>query len=208
MSRLVELPFLPAVAEMPESHRALEVAALNRAEALRDPADPDRCPGFVLTPPHVAWAMVNAARAMAPRPGAVFCEWGAGIGLVATLAARAGFEAWGVELEPTLVRAARDLAETLGEPMRVVEGSYKPAGFFDGTPVAERGQLWIGGRDLTAADVCFVYAWPAEVAAARSFFANHAPTGAILILYEGGKTVRAYRQVPESDASSAASPLR
>jgi len=42
--------------------------------------------------------------------GRWFCEWGSGLGVVACLASMLGFDAWGIEAEADLVRAARRLA--------------------------------------------------------------------------------------------------
>ncbi len=42
--------------------------------------------------------------------GGCFVEWGAGFGVVATLAAKLGLNAYGIEIQPELVEAATELA--------------------------------------------------------------------------------------------------
>src|SRR5262249_60096653 len=60
-------------------------------------------------------------------PGRWFCEWGSGLGVVSCLAAALGLDAWGIETEPALVRAARRLADDFGLPVEFVRGSFIPA---------------------------------------------------------------------------------
>ena len=74
--------------------------------------------------------------------GRWFCEWGSGLGVVSCLAATLGLDAWGIEAEPALVRAARRLAGDFGLPVEFVRGSFIPAG-------AEAGLT--RGRDFTVA---------------------------------------------------------
>ena len=44
-------------------------------------------------------------------PGTRFCEWGSGIGVIASLASTLGFDAVGIEIESDLVEASQTLAD-------------------------------------------------------------------------------------------------
>ncbi|WP_102109409.1 class I SAM-dependent methyltransferase [Oceaniglobus roseus] len=197
----------PAFDPLPPEHRALAEAAEARAVALGAPGAEGRVPGLVGTSGRVGWAAVRMARGLVGRDGAGFCEWGSGLGLVTLLAERAGFDAWGIELEPVLVAEARRLAAAHGGRARFAVGSYKPEGFLAGeTRAADLGP--VEGLPLFGADVTFVFGWPAEVRAVSKMFADHAPEGALLLLYRGGADLTAWRQDRSPAASSAARPLR
>src|SRR5437762_3419739 len=71
---------------------------------------PGRAPGFVPSDYAGAYAALQGVAAAGLAPGPRFCEWGSGFGVVAGLAALAGFDASGIEVEADLVAAARQLA--------------------------------------------------------------------------------------------------
>ena len=60
-----------------------------------------------------------------------FLELGSGPGVITILADLLGFDAYGIEIEPKLVEASRDLAERLGSGATFVEGSFVPLEFRD-----------------------------------------------------------------------------
>jgi len=179
---LTQLDFAPDFGALPDTLRALADDALARTARLSDITNPDRCPTYVMTSPNIAWSILIAAKAQLPLRATSFCEWGAGIGLVTCLATRAGFKARGIELEPVLIAEGEALMAAHSVDAALVRGTYKPDGFYDGTGDAS-------GLGLFETEVVYAYAWPAEAAALKAFFAQNAPLGTILILYEGGTTV-------------------
>jgi hypothetical protein len=98
-------------------------------------------------------------------------EWGSGLGVVAIMAARLGFVAYGIEIEPELVDLAQGLAEKYDADVQFATGSYVPDEYcvdpqlvdsdfrtsFDDEPAYEELDMEL--RDF---DVVFVYPWPDE----------------------------------------------
>src|SRR5438132_3709796 len=94
-------------------------------------------PGFVPCDFVRAHEAVRALAAENVAPGNLFCEWGSGFGVVACLAALAEFDACGIEIEPQLVDAARQLADDFDLPAQFYCGSFLPGG---GTAARDGGQ--------------------------------------------------------------------
>jgi hypothetical protein len=125
-----------------------------------------------------------------PLPGNLFCEWGSGIGVVAGLASLLGFVARGIEREPLLVAAARQLAADFRLPVEFACGSFLPPGAADAVDAA-RGPSWLAGGDRLGpeqlepadADVVFAYPWPAEERAIAALFERLAAAGTVLVTY-------------------------
>lgn len=98
-------------------------------------------------------------------------EWGSGLGVIAIMAARLGFEAYGIEIEPKLVDLSCNLAEKYGADVEFALGSYVPAEYtldpelvdadfrtsFDDEPGYDDLDMEL--RDF---DIVFVYPWPNE----------------------------------------------
>lgn len=103
-------------------------------------------------------------------PRGRFCEWGSGMGLGLGIAAWLGFEAMGVELNPELAQASRDLLGEYQLKADVLTGSY-----YD-TPCE--------------ADYYFVYCWPSQVRTVEPHFAAVAPAGAKLLICDGAEALR------------------
>src|SRR6516225_2515786 len=82
-----------------------------------------RSPGFVPSDYAGAYGVLTAVAAANLAPGSRFCEWGSGFGVVACLAAMAGFDACGIEIEAELVDAARRLADDFDLPVQFARDS-------------------------------------------------------------------------------------
>ena len=136
-------------------------------------------------------------------PGRWFCEWGSGLGVVSCLAATLGLDAWGIETEPALVRAARRLAADFGLPVEFVRGSFIPAGAEAGLT---RGHdfAWLSrggtrpayevmGLGVEEFDLVFAYPWPDEEALIEGLFEGHARAGAMLLTYHADGALRLRR---------------
>src|SRR5262245_28774858 len=85
-------------------------------------------PGFVASDFGRAYHVLRALDEAAAAPGKLFCEWGSGFGVVTCLAAMLDFDACGIEIDETLVDAARQLAADFDLPVEFVCDSFLPAG--------------------------------------------------------------------------------
>ena len=98
-------------------------------------------------------------------------EWGSGLGVIAIMAARLGFDAYGIEIEPKLVDLSCGLAAKYDADVEFAVGSYVPGDYtvdpvlvdgdfrtsFDDEPAYDELDMEL--RDF---DVVFVYPWPNE----------------------------------------------
>lgn len=98
-------------------------------------------------------------------------EWGSGLGVIAIMAARLGFDAYGIEIEPKLIDLSCGLAEKYGAEVEFALGSYVPGEYsldpelvdadfrtsFDDEPGYDDLDMEL--RDF---DIVFVYPWPNE----------------------------------------------
>ncbi len=136
-------------------------------------------------------------------PGSRFCEWGSGAGVVACLAAMAGFSACGIEFELELVELAERLAHDHGVDVRFHHGNLVPT---DGQEIAEQvGEFeWLAaggpdaydqmGLDVDDFDVIFAYPWPGERRVIEQIFDRFAANGALLMTYNGIEGVCLHRR--------------
>jgi len=106
-----------------------------------------------------------------------FLEWGSGLGVVATMASRLGFDAYGIEIKPALVHAARDLAMRFGAQPQFAIGSFIPDAFdetihsgdeFFRTECNEPDAYSALGLELADFDLVYAYPWPEEHTVFRS----------------------------------------
>ena len=61
--------------------------------------------------------------------GLKFLEWGSASGVITIMADMLGFEAYGIELDESLVNTSRTLATTFESNARFAAGSFLPAGY-------------------------------------------------------------------------------
>jgi hypothetical protein len=122
--------------------------------------------------------------------------------VVACLAAMLGFDACGIEVEPELVDAARELADDFELPVEFTCGSFIPAGSEDCRDVSE-GFSWLNtsadqacGIDVEPDhfDVIFAYPWPDDERVTGWLFERHARPGAVLLTYHAAGHFRARRK--------------
>ena len=151
-------------------------------------------------------AVHTALRAIAEgpiAPGNTFCEWGSGLGVVASLAAMLGFDAWGIEIDRDLVAASEALADEFHLPVTFVCGNFIPPG--DDACVDDPDEpawLAMGGAnaydemalDPDDFDVIFAYPWPGEERVIAEMFDRHAAVGAVLLTYHGLEGMRLRRK--------------
>jgi hypothetical protein len=135
--------------------------------------------------------------------GTLFCEWGSGFGVVTCLAAFLEFDAYGIEVDSTLVRAARRLAADFDLPVEFVQGSFIPAGdrvlrraansfaWLTTTEAPAHEELGLATEDF---GIIFAYPWPDEERALGQLFERHGGSGALLVTHHGGEDFRLRRK--------------
>jgi hypothetical protein len=153
-------------------------------------------PGFVPSDYVGAYGVLRTIAAVNIAAGSLFCEWGSGFGVVASLAAMLEFDAYGIEIDEGLVAGARDLAADFEVPVEFVHDSFIPSGGEDCADVpltfawltAETGRAEEElGLAIDDFDVIFAYPWPDEEHVIYDLFRRYAGVGALLVTYHGGE---------------------
>lgn len=177
--------------------------ARSRVEAF---IEKNRVPAFVSCDFEPVLAGLRSIRRANLATGNVFCEWGSGFGVVASLAASVGFEAYGIEIEETLVDHAEQLAADYDHPVRFVSGSFIVSG---AESIVEKSVssdvFWLDteaddayadlGLEPDDFDVIFAYPWPGEDDVITGLFDHCAAQGALLMTYSYLDGVCVYRKV-------------
>jgi hypothetical protein len=128
--------------------------------------------------------------------GAAFCEWGSGLGIVASLAAMAGFEACGIEIDRELFDESEELADEFKVDVDFVHGSFVPLAaeaMIDLAYQENDGELRLTiapdsaydelGQEIADFDVIFAFPWPNDEALTARMFERFAADGALLLTY-------------------------
>lgn len=136
-------------------------------------------------------------------PGPAFCEWGAGFGVVAGLAALRGMDAYAIEINRGLVSACERLMADHGIDVTLAQGSLVPEGG-DEIVDAMAQQAWLLtnehpaydelGLDLDDFDLVFAYPWPGEESLVEALFDAFAAEGALLLTYHGMNEIKLQRK--------------
>ena len=153
---------------------------------------------------HALRAVADAAVAC----GNSFCEWGSGLGVVASLAALIGFDAYGIEIDRDLYHASRELAEDFGIPVEFVNGSFISRGADDLIdrafadcdgglsldPHADQAYEELG-LEIRDFDMVFAFPWPNDEELTAKLFERFAARGALLLTYCESNSLRLRRKV-------------
>ena len=134
--------------------------------------------------------------------GLRFLEWGSATGVITIMADLLGFEAYGIELDPTLVTTARGLATRFDSGARFVAGSFLPTGYrwrpSDGD--ARTGTLGNGasgylklGLSLDDFGLVFGYPWDGEQLMMLDVMKCYGARDAVLLLNSVTTGVTSYR---------------
>lgn len=169
--------------ELPPASLALIDDAGGRVERFQRAGAP--IPAFAAGNAWIAGKLLRRIIADGLANGARFCEWGSGFGIVACVARQLGLQATAIEIEAALVAESRRLAADHGLELRIVEGSYRPAGTAEETVERERIDAALGFSPVDF-DIIYVYPWAAEERLVSYLFCGFAPAGALLVLYRGG----------------------
>jgi len=156
----------------------------------------------------VAYGALRAIGESNLAPGNLFCEWGSGFGVVASLAALLGFNSYGIEIDGPLVDASQKFATDFDIPVEFVHGSFVPPGGEEDADEAYAANnadfSWLV-TDADAAydeiglepedfDLIFAYPWPGEHEVIENLFDRFAAVGALLLTYTQYDSVRLQRK--------------
>lgn len=125
---------------------------------------------------------------------ATLLEWGSGLGIVAIMASRMGFEAYGIEAEPSLVEHAERLAQFYGSAAQFAQGSFIPEEFEWDLIEGDESQRTL--IDIPAAyesldmelrdfDLIYAYPWPEEHTLFRNIVRSCGQKNALFLSYDG-----------------------
>lgn len=136
------------------------------------------------------------------RPGLRFLEWGSATGVVAIMADLMGFDAYGIELDASLVRFSRDLARRSGSNARFAVGSFIPMGW-QWKPRGgddRRGTIGEGvsgylelGLSLSDFDVVYAFPWMGEEGMMLDLMTSYGREDASLLLHTSEHGARLFR---------------
>lgn len=136
-------------------------------------------PQFVAADGRTTWQLLNSVvKHTLPDRQPVFCEWGSGTGLVTLIASLMGMTATGIEIEEDLIDLARDISQQFAIPASFIQGSIYP----------KDNQIPL--IDYKEVDLFFAYPWPNQIAQMIDLFQQVAASGAILVVYHGGRNYR------------------
>ncbi|PHS17676.1 MAG: hypothetical protein COA78_02830 [Blastopirellula sp.] len=121
-------------------------------------------------------------------------EWGSGLGVIAMMAARMGFSAYGIESEARIVQLAEELAEKHDSTATFMHGTFIPEEFewepeigdeFQGTEMEGESAYDKLDMELRDFDLVFAYPWPDEHSLFHTIMREHGARNALLLTYDG-----------------------
>jgi|tagenome__1003787_1003787.scaffolds.fasta_scaffold20577059_1 predicted O-methyltransferase YrrM len=203
--RLAEIEFQPSDESLPPDVAALINEARQRIETLEDRSRA-AMPAFVPSDFVLVYQALAAVQSANLATGRRFLEWGSGIGVVACLATKLGFNSIGIEIEQPLVAIADELAAAYDLDAQFICGSFVPEGTNvtvgtadDFAWLSTTGEVAYDELDLQPDDfdLIFAYPWPGEEQIIFDLFADHAATGALLLTYHGIEGIRLHRKIKQ-----------
>ncbi|MGI9244307.1 MAG: hypothetical protein ACR2RV_26145 [Verrucomicrobiales bacterium] len=210
---LSQIPLAPGKSSPPEQVSTFLTAAEKRIDHLFETEQNKRIPRFIPSDPLAIFRAIDFVTGADLPLGRVFCEWGSGFGVATGIAALLGYEAYGIEIEPSLVDASESLADEQGLEFTILNTSYIPEGF--------ESYAAVGGEELVLPesfsdhgdgfdqipvydgmpystdeiDLFFVYPWPGEQEFMQQLFEAVATEGAILLTYLEDGEVSVHQKV-------------
>ena len=134
-------------------------------------------------------------------------EWGSGLGVVAIMASRLGFESYGIEVEPLLVERAEELAQRYGPDTQFAAGSFIPDDYqwnieMPGNPSRTETDSRAGYSELDMQlddfDLVYAYPWPDEHGLYLDILRNHSGKNTLFLSYDAREGVSLTRIDPSS----------
>lgn len=125
-------------------------------------------------------------------------EWGSGLGVVAIMASRLGFESYGIEVEPLLVERAQELAERYGADTQFAAGSFIPDDYqwnfeLPGNPSRTETDSRAAYDELDMQlhdfDLVYAYPWPDEHGLYLDILKHHCGENASFLCYDAREGV-------------------
>lgn len=120
-------------------------------------------------------------------------EWGSGLGVVAIMASRMGFDAYGIEAEEGLVELSNTLNEKYNSQAVFAHGSFIPDDFewqpsseedVDRTEVDAAAAYYLIDMEIRDFDLVYAYPWPDEHGLFQSIFQQFSQPGAKFLTYD------------------------
>ena len=191
---------------IPDEIEKFLVDAQDRVEEIFRHATRKRSTGFFPSDYEGAYRALRGLRAEDPHLQTL-CEWGSGLGAVTAMAAKLGFEATGIEIDPTLVVCSRLLIEDYQLSVEIHEGSFLPDDFHpDHVEDSESRTILPGAGAPNAApveirdfDVIFAFPWPAEHEMFADLFRRYASYGAVMLAFDASEGFTAWRKARSGD---------
>lgn len=130
-----------------------------------------------------------------------FLEWGSATGVIAITADLLGFEAYGIEIDASLVDMANDLARRYDSDASFAAGSLLPEGYEWRSPSGDPrlGTIETGesgyaklGLELGDFDLVYGYPWSGEAAMMRDIMERCGADGARLMINGGREGVHVF----------------
>lgn len=133
-------------------------------------------------------------------------EWGSGLGVVAIMASRLGFQSYGIEVEPVLVEHAERLAEQYGPETQFAVGSFIPDDYEWGSELpgnpsrtetdsrAAYDELDMQPHDF---DLIYAYPWPDEHGLYLDIIKNHCGENSLFLRFDAREGISLTRNGEE-----------
>lgn len=196
--------------ELPPAVERLLVDAGKRIDRLFETEQNKRLPRYIPSDPKPLYRALRFLDEHDLPLGRVYCEWGSGFGVGAGMAALLGYEAYGIELEESLIAESRALADRNRLTVEFFQTSFYPEGFesYTGQGGTELVHPENMAGDVHAAlnyegmpvpideiDVFYVFPWPSEHELMLELFESIAVEGAILLICFGENDLCAFRKI-------------
>lgn len=136
---------------------------------------------------------VYQALSMLSDQAETFLEWGSGLGIITSTAGLLGYQAYGIEIDPKLVRRSQELAEKYDTRAEFSFGSFVPDDYqwtgefedeFFRTILDDRDGYGDLDMELRDFDLVYGFPWPGERLFFLDIMKKFGRTGALFMTYD------------------------